>query len=47
MYTSEEAAALLKKDIELLTKKFWETIEKENELRNRNIGKTHVEKRTR
>jgi hypothetical protein len=47
MSTNEEATTLLKRDIELLTKKFWEAIEKENELRNRNIGKTHVKKRTR
>ena len=46
MYASE-AATLLKKDIELLTKKFWEAIEKENEIRNRNIGKNHAKKRTR
>ena len=46
MYTSE-AAELLRKDIELLTKKFWEAIERENEIRNRNIGKTHAKKRTR
>lgn len=46
MYTSE-AAELLRKDIELLTKKFWVTIEKENEIRNRNIGKNHAKKRTR